>query len=187
MVRVGLERADGPGDVARFEAVAAEILEPVRRYLVRRTDPDTADDVLSDTLLVCWRRLDDVPSSALPWAYGVARRCLANAERSGRRQVRVAGKVAALDPPGEAADQEAEPVAELRTAMAALRPAEAELLRLWAWEGLTPAEIATVLDVSPNAVSLRLHRAKAALRAELSRASRKNQALDGHEPAEGRQ
>ena len=72
----------------RFEALAPGLIEPLRRFLARRTDPATADDVLADTLLVCWRRLDDVPDEALPWAYGVARNCLANAERSGRRQER---------------------------------------------------------------------------------------------------
>ena len=78
---------------ARFEALAAEVAEPVRRFLARRTDPDTADDVLAETLLVCWRRLDQVPDPALPWVYGVARNCLANEQRSGRRQWRLAAKI----------------------------------------------------------------------------------------------
>ena len=86
----------------RFEALAAEVVEPVRRFLARRTDPDTADDVLAETLLVCWRRLDDVPEHALPWVYGVARNCLANAERGERRQVRLAARITVVDPPQEA-------------------------------------------------------------------------------------
>ena len=48
--------------------------------------------------------------------------------------------------------------------MARLRPDEAELLRLWAWEQLGPAEIAAVLDLTPNAVSIRLHRARGKLK-----------------------
>ena len=35
---------------------------------------------------------------------------------------------------------------------------------LWAWEELAPREIALVLGVTPNAVSIRLHRAKGRLR-----------------------
>ena len=85
----------------RFEAVARTILEPLRRYLARRTDPATADDVLAETLLVCWRRLDDLPDDPLPWSYGVARNCLANAERGVRRQQRLASKIAVVDPPAE--------------------------------------------------------------------------------------
>ena len=146
----------------RFEAVAADVLEPVRRFLARRTDPDTADDVLADTLLVLWRRLDDVPpgDEALPWTYAVARNALANAERGSRRQRRLAHRITVVDPPDEAAPAEPEGDERVATALAQMRPDEAELLRLWAWEQLGPAEIATVLDLTPNAVSIRLHRAR---------------------------
>jgi RNA polymerase sigma-70 factor (ECF subfamily) len=151
---------------ARFEAAAAQVVEPVRRFLARRTDPDTADDVLADTLLVLWRRLDDVPAGdeALPWAYGVARNALANAERSARRQRRLAYRITVVDPPQEAAPEGEQPDGRVIRALARLRPDEADLLRLWAWEQLGPAEIATVLGLTPNAVSIRLHRARGKLK-----------------------
>jgi len=144
----------------RFEALAAEVVEPVRRFLARRTDRDTADDVLAETLLVCWRRLDDVPEHALPWVYGVARNCLANAERGERRQRRLAARITVVDPPQEAAREPDPSDARVAAALEAMRPEEAELLRLWAWEQLGPAEIAEVLGVTANAVSIRLHRAR---------------------------
>ncbi|MFB9312433.1 RNA polymerase sigma factor [Nocardioides plantarum] len=154
----------------RFEDVAAEVVEPLRRFLARRTDPATADDVLAETLLVCWRRIDEVPDAPLAWTYGVARLCLANADRSARRQRRVAARVATVDPPavgtpgpGGESPQEA----AVTEALGALPVKDAELLRLWAWEQLTPAEIAVVLDATPNAVSIRLHRARGKLRDEL--------------------
>ena len=171
----------------RFEDVAAQVVEPVRRYLARRTDAATAEDVLADTLLVCWRRIDEVPHEPLPWVYGVARLSLANAERGTRRQHRVAGRVAALDPPPASVPgpgDEASPAAEVVTdALAALGESDSELLRLWAWEQLTPTEIAVVLDVTANAVNIRLHRARGSLREEL----RKNGVAAGHEETtEGR-
>jgi RNA polymerase sigma-70 factor (ECF subfamily) len=166
---------DVEGRRARFEAVAREIVEPLRRFLARRTDATSADDALADTLLVLWRRYDDLPDDVLPFAYGVARLSLANAQRGARRQHRVAGKIATLDPPREAP----EPVGDdrLAEALAELPADDAELLRLWAWEQLTPAEIATVLDVTANAVSIRLHRAKTRLREAL----RKVDGTSGHE------
>ncbi|QZY28698.1 RNA polymerase sigma factor [Nocardioides coralli] len=167
---------------ARFEALARdELIEPIRRYLHRRTDPATADDVLAETLLVCWRRLDEAPDPALPWAYGVARNCLANAERSARRQRRVAARVAAVDPPVEAVEgpDAGDPV--LHAALGRLRAEDAELLRLWAWEQMTPGEIAQVLGVTANATSVRLHRARTRLREELG----KDGATAGHEQPEG--
>ena len=147
---------------SRFEALVADVVEPVRRFLARRTDPDTADDVLADTLLVLWRRLDDVPAGdeALPWTYAVARNALANAERGARRQRRLATGSPSTDPPDEAAPEQPETDDRVAAALARMRPDEAELLRLWAWEQLGPAEIATVLDLTPNAVSIRLHRAR---------------------------
>ena len=53
-----------------------------------------------------------------------------------------------------------------------------EVLRLWAWEDLAPAEVAVALDVSPNAASIRLHRAKA----KLADALRKMAPPAGHLP-----
>lgn len=168
---------------ARFEALARnELMEPLRRFLVRRTDPATAEDVLAETLLVCWRRLEELPEQPLPWAYGVARHCLANAQRSVRRQQRVAAKLAVVDPPRKVSEDPAGSRDDvLHEALGRLREEDAELLRLWAWEQLTPTEIATVLDVTSNAVNLRLHRARRQLREELG----KVEAGAGHEGSEG--
>ncbi|WP_134739791.1 sigma-70 family RNA polymerase sigma factor [Nocardioides sp. 503] len=174
---------------ARFEALAPELVEPLRRFLARRTDAATAEDVLSETLLVCWRRLDDVPAdAALPWAYGVARHCLANAQRSARRQGRLAAKVATVDPPAETSPGPGGPDGHdgddrLHAALVRLTDTEAELIRLWAWEQLTPSEIAGVMDLTPNAVSIRLHRA----REKLKEIMRKDATASGHEEStEGR-
>lgn len=164
-----------------FEKLAAEVVEPVRRYLARRTDAATADDALAEVLLVCWRRLDDVPAEPLPWVYVVARQCLANATRGARRQARLATRIATVDPPATSApehDRHDEADERVHRALAAMRPADAELLRLWAWEQLDHAEIAVVLDVTPNAASIRLHRA----RQKFKDAMRKQGERGGHQP-----
>lgn len=182
----------------RFRSLAELIAEPVRRYLARRTDPATAAEVLNETLLVCWRRLDEVTGSsegsgsdeAVPWAIVVARNLLANAQRAERRRNRLVGKIIALDPPVSIIDDtprdgtgDADTTVE---ALARLRSADAELLRLWAWEGLESPQLATVLGISANAAAIRLHRAKARLRAELldSRKPMKSARPAGHVEAE---
>jgi RNA polymerase sigma-70 factor (ECF subfamily) len=152
----------------RFEDVVAAVYEPVQRYLLRRTDPSSADDVLGDVLLVLWRRLDDVPADAvLPWTYGVARGCLANTRRSAARQERVVQRLAQ-----QPAVTEPDADDGLAEALRALPDADRELLRLWAWEQLPPREIALALGISANAVSIRLHRAKQKLKDQL--VTRKN-------------
>ena len=165
----------------RFERLAAEVVEPVRRFLVRRTDPDTADDALADTLLVCWRRLDEVPEDPLPWVYGVARNCLANLERGARRQRRLAAKISVVDPPGVVTPA-LEVDDRVATVLEAMRAEDAELLRLWAWEQLSPSEIATVLGITANAASIRLYRAREKFKDEL----RKIEGASGHDEVRGR-
>jgi len=157
-----------PGE-GRFNALVHEIVEPVRRYLARRTDPDTAEDVLAETLLVCWRRLDDIPSDPLPWVYVVARHCLANAERSRRRRDRLTQRLRAMEPAVAPAPEDPGDHDELHRALARLRSGDAEVLRLWAWEELSIGQIARALEISENAASIRLHRAKRRLRQSLGK------------------
>jgi RNA polymerase sigma-70 factor (ECF subfamily) len=68
-----------------FESLFRDHYAAVRGYALRRAPRDMAPDVVAETFLVAWRRLDDVPADALPWLYGVARRVLANARRSADR------------------------------------------------------------------------------------------------------
>lgn len=178
----------GEESAGGFEARVAPLLEPLRRFLARRTDPDTAEDVLGDTLLVCWRRRADLPAhdeELLPWAYGVARNCLANADRSERRRRRLAARVAVVDPPPDVAPaaEPADPRLDgVAPALAALPGTDAEVLRLWAWEDLAPREIATVLGTTPRAVSSRLSRARRRLAEELAR---HDDGSAGHEEGTG--
>lgn len=162
----------------RFEELLGEIIDPLRRYFARRADPDTAQDALAETLLVCWRRLEEIPEPPLPWVYVVARNCLANLERGQRRQVRLSARITVVDPPQEVAPTPPEQDPDVTATLAALRPEDAELLRLWAWEELSPSEIGEVLGISANAASIRLHRA----RGKFVEAWRKIQGGAGHEP-----
>ena len=162
----------------RMRNLVALVGDPVHRYLRRRTDAATADDVIGDTLLVCWRRLDEVPNDALPWAIVVARQCLSNAQRSERRRTRLIGRIIALDPPTAAADENPAAstvdagtavAARVTAALADLRRDDAEILRLWAWDELTSPQLAVALGISANAAAIRLHRAKARLKQELQK------------------
>jgi RNA polymerase sigma-70 factor, ECF subfamily len=65
-----------------------------------------------------------------------------------------------VDPPQEAEREPDPPDPRVAAVLAMMRPEEADLLRLWAWEQLGPGEIADVLGITPNAASIRLHRAR---------------------------
>ncbi len=68
----------------------------------------------------------------------------------------VAGNLTDTSSPG--ADASGRALAE--SVLAQLAPTDAEILRLTAWEQLTPSEIAVVLDLSDSAARTRLMRAR---------------------------
>jgi RNA polymerase sigma factor (sigma-70 family) len=161
------------GAEARFERLYAEHGRPVLAYAVRRaSDAQDAADVVAETFLVAWRRLDDVPpaETARLWLYGVARNVLANQQRSERRRQRLGERLRQELPAAlEGAPLTASRTGAVRAALARLGPEDQEILRLAGWEELSPGEIAMVLGISQVAVRSRLHRARRRLRAALER------------------
>jgi RNA polymerase sigma-70 factor (ECF subfamily) len=69
-----------PEAMERFQALYAGHHAAVYAYAVSRVGRQLADEVVSETFLVAWRRLADVPAPALPWLLTVAR----NAPRAPR-------------------------------------------------------------------------------------------------------
>lgn len=165
-------RSDTAARQTRFEAVYAANQAAILGYALRRTaSPDDAADVLAETFLTAWRRLDDLPGGddARLWLYGVARRVLANYYRGQRRRTALAGRLReevakAYVPPEPAGD-----TARVTAALGRLPERDRELLLLAAWEGLDYGQIAVVLGCSRNALRIRLHRARGRLTDELGR------------------
>lgn len=142
----------------RFRALFARHYPAVYRYAGRRLGADEAADAAAEAFTVAWRKIGHVPAEpdTLPWLYGVARRVVANAERSRRRRHRLTARAAA----GLTEEDPSSDRAGVLSALAGLRPADREVLRLAAWEGLGPGQIGAVLRCSPNAAAIRLHRAR---------------------------
>jgi RNA polymerase sigma factor (sigma-70 family) len=155
----------------RFEVVYAAHRGPILGYVLRRTDnPDDAADVIAETFLTAWRRLEDMPRDpqARLWLYGVARRVLANHHRGERRRSALADRLRAdLAAEYRPAEFDGDQT-RITEAFRRLSAADRELLALSAWEGLGYGEIAVVLGCSRNAVRLRLFRARKRLAAELA-------------------
>ncbi|MBX6767094.1 MAG: RNA polymerase, partial [Actinomadura rubrobrunea] len=55
-------------------------------YAAARAGRQIADEVVSETFAVAWRRLRDVPDPPLPWLLGVARNVLRENHRAERRR-----------------------------------------------------------------------------------------------------
>jgi RNA polymerase sigma-70 factor (ECF subfamily) len=147
---------------ALFEAHYGHVQAYARR---RVTEPADADDVVAETFTIAWRRFHEMPEEPLPWLYGVARRVLANQRRGRARWLNLIDRLrrepADIATPGD-------PGEPVRVALARLKPADQEVLRLSAWEGLTHAQIGQVLGITANAAAIRVHRAKKQLGIELA-------------------
>jgi RNA polymerase sigma-70 factor (ECF subfamily) len=160
---------------ARFLALHDRFLPHVSAYCRRRASADEVEDAVADTFLTAWRKLDEIPAGdqALAWLYGVAYRVLAHQWRSASRRRRLSEKLASL---GLTAANLPEDVVLMRqesrqllTALASLRRSDQEILRLTAWEELSPEEIALVIGTGVGAVRQRLYQAKKKLAAEYNR------------------
>lgn len=160
-----------------FELHYSQVGAYARRRCERWAD---AEDVVAETFTVAWRRRHDIPAEPLPWLYGVARKVLANQRRSQRRWASLVDRLRREPPDVHTPPHDGEPV---RVALARLRPADQEVLRLAAWEELSHAEIGMVLGISANAATIRVHRARKQLAIELSAlgfAPRNTEASAGH-------
>ena len=164
----------------RFEEAYRTCGTAVLGYALRRSaSREDALDVVAETFAVAWRRRDDLPPDAAevrPWLFGIARLCLANSARSRRRAGRLGQRLAeafaGIPLPDPVALSESRAGSrQLTDALGRLSPEDRELVTLVAWEGLTPAEAAVALGLTPGATRVRLHRARTRLRTELDTTS----------------
>lgn len=182
-----------PEDVRRFQAAYEANYGAVFAYLRRRTtEASDAHDAVADTFTIAWRRLKEMPEgdAALPWLYAVARRVLSNQRRGNQRRVDLSTRVGGQRP--ASADVEGEVVAgeERRivlTALARLRPADQELLRLAVWEELSHRDIAGLVGCSEASVAVRLHRARSRLGQEIGKEERSVGQKSSRRRPEGRE
>lgn len=152
-----------------FENVFDTHSAEVAAYLRRRVSADVADDVLADTFLVAWRRIEDMPARPLPWLLGIAHRSLANHLRGRRRQQALVDRLTAVGGPSREQARAGPEKSDVLEALRRLKPIDQEVLLLIAWEGLTTAEAASVLGCSKGAFRVRLHRARNRMERQLRR------------------
>jgi RNA polymerase sigma-70 factor (ECF subfamily) len=120
----------------RFAALYQDHYAAVLRYDCRRTDLDSARDVVAETYVVVWWRLADVsadPADVPPWLYGVARRILANSDRSRRRSEHLTARLTYGGTNAHQAPDLADGVTErahLQQALQSLPELDQEVLRL---------------------------------------------------------
>jgi RNA polymerase sigma factor (sigma-70 family) len=149
-------------DRARFERLYTKHRRDLLAYFLRRADPSDAADLLADTFLVVWRRVDAVPDgdAARLWLFGVARNTLRNHRRSSRTAHDLATTLQDVLARAPQPDPDSALVLSVRAALDDLNPPDREVMMLAVYEELTPTEISQVTGRSAASVRVRLHRAR---------------------------
>jgi RNA polymerase sigma factor (sigma-70 family) len=148
----------------------------VHRYLGRRVG-DLADDLLSETFLIAFRRRAAYRADHVevrPWLIGIATNLVHGHVRTEQRRYRALARAAGTQeaPGADPADATDRLAAEalrgpLAAALASLKTRDRDVLLLVAWAQLSYEEVAAVLDVPIGTVRSRLNRARRQTRAAL--------------------
>jgi RNA polymerase sigma factor (sigma-70 family) len=196
-VELNLRARVRAGDPAAFRELFDDHARSVYNHGYRLTgDWSAAEDVVSLTFLEAWRLRDRVDAGAeagslRSWLFGIATNVARNLRRTARRHAAALARLS----PAEAVPDFAEEVAGrirdrerltlVRTALAALRQPEREVLALCVWSGLDYAEAAAALGVPVGTVRSRLSRARTRLQ-KLVTAGKLTPAREIPEPVGGR-
>ncbi|WP_346539974.1 RNA polymerase sigma factor [Micromonospora sp. DPT] len=185
------------GDPDAFRDLFDEHVRSVYNHGFRLTgDWSVAEDVVSLTFLEAWRlrqRVDAGPEdgSLRPWLLSIATNVTRNVRRAARRHAGALSRLPRADVVPDFAEEVAtrlgdrERLALVRTALAALRRPEREVLALCVWSGLDYAEAAAALGVPVGTVRSRLSRARTKLH-KLVTAGKLRPAGESREPSAGR-
>lgn len=147
---------------AAFERTFRADYSALVAFCFRRvSDQELAEDLAADTFRIAWTRWDEPRRSTRAWLFGVARNLIGSEYR--RRSSRPTSALTAdgREPPDDRPDPGITSV-EVRSALATLKPADQEVLRLTYWDGLTATEAAETLGTTTAAVWIRLTRARRA-------------------------
>ena len=150
--------ADAPDQERRFETAYEQYWRSVYRYAVAwTTDQGAAEEIAQEVFLRLWksRARIDWSNPVLPWLLVAARRLATDRFRRLRRQLRRPIVTELTMDEGPRARW-----LDVQSAFATLSPQERAAIVSVTVLGLTSAEVATTLGVSPGAVRSAISRAR---------------------------
>jgi RNA polymerase sigma-70 factor (ECF subfamily) len=162
----------------RFTEIYAEHRHAVYAYFLGRTDASAAPDLLQETFLRVWRRLDEVrdlqPDKQRAWIFTVARNLTIDSYRSGATRKATESALRAVTTESVASGEQPETRAEqaeqlriLAAAIAELPESQRLVITMQASGGLTSAQIGEALGEPAGTVRYRLSEARKTLARKL--------------------
>jgi RNA polymerase sigma-70 factor (ECF subfamily) len=158
-----------------FRSLFVRYFSPIYRYLSRRVEPATAEDIAAEVFVQAFRHrrvYDPRYPSARPWLFGIASNELRRQRRDEQRRLKAYVRAYA----GECDEEEDGAVSRgdaralwpsVALALASLGAKDRDVLLLFAWAELSYDEIALALDIPVGTVRSRLSRARQRVRTAL--------------------
>lgn len=164
------------GEAAAFDQLYRRVAPQLFAYLVRLTrDRPRAEDLLQVTFAKLHRaRISYITGAPLlPWLLAIARRSFLDERRAAKSRTEDLSTDGTMPEPKRENDEGPDETAEaVDVALNRLPEAYREAIQLTKVLGLSLVEAAKVLDTTPTAVKLRVHRGYALLREELQHLQR---------------
>jgi RNA polymerase sigma-70 factor (ECF subfamily) len=151
-----------------FEHLFNSYAKSVRAFIWRRSNGldvgvSSVDDIEADVWSIAWARKESAPTDAeleLAWLFQISRHVLANHIRKSVTRRKISNTFHPDEITALAADSLVLLNEEIKEVFEVLTASEREVMALSVWESMKPAQIALVLGLTPNAVSIRLNKAR---------------------------
>ena len=156
--------------ITRMRELYHEHAKPLYRFLLRLTfgERQAAEDLLQETLLRAWRKLDDLNadiSTLRPWLFTVARRIAIDASRAKLARPREIGAVdMSIMPATDDAIERLLTGETIRKALLLLSPDHRRVIVEIYYRGRSASEVAAMLGVPEGTVKSRTYNALRFLR-----------------------
>jgi RNA polymerase sigma-70 factor, ECF subfamily len=161
------------GDALAFEQLYRRMAPQLFAYLLRLTrDRPRAEDLLQVTFAKLHRARSSYLEGAplLPWVLAIARRSFLDERRFAKSRTEDLSNDGSLPEPKRIEDAPSDDVSDaLDRALNQLPESYREAIQLTKIVGLSLAEAANVLETTPTAIKLRVHRGYTLLREHLQR------------------
>ena len=154
------------GDTVAFRALYEGCYAELLRFATRRVG-DQAADVVAETFLIAWQRLDMIEvARSRAWLFATARNVISAQRRRNHHEALAVdfGDLQLVPDGGAAVDETVVNRLLVNAALVALSAEDHEVLLLAEWDGLSAAEAAQVLGCSAATYRVRLHRSRKAFR-----------------------
>ncbi len=160
-------------DATEFDALYRRNFVAIAKFFARRAEPRFAEELAAETFSIAWAKKEQATTEfELAWLYKIAGYVLNNQRR---RQIKEFQFFSAFSPTmrfAPSAEQLALKDDELAQAIAGLPAKDQAILALVYLDDLPVKVAAEILSLTPNAVSIRLTRIRAALALNLKASER---------------